>query len=48
MIRRILEMTLLLPALLVPGLVISVIGFAEGVSISRVFASQTRRSSSSM
>lgn len=31
-----------LPALIVPGLVISVIGFAEGVSISRVFASEDR------
>ena len=30
----------MLPALLVPGLVISVIGFAEGVSISRVLASE--------
>ncbi len=33
----------MLPALLVPGLVISVIGFAEGVSISRVFASEDRQ-----
>ncbi|MDX1493582.1 MAG: SulP family inorganic anion transporter [Longimicrobiales bacterium] len=32
-----------LPSLLLPGLVISVIGFAEGVSISRVFASEERQ-----
>ncbi len=32
-----------LPALLVPGVVISVIGFAEGVSISRLFASEERQ-----
>ncbi len=32
-----------LPALIVPGVVISVIGFAEGVSISRLFASQDRQ-----
>jgi sulfate permease, SulP family len=32
-----------LPSLIVPGIVISVIGFAEGVSISRVFASQDRQ-----
>jgi len=32
-----------LPSLIVPGLVISVIGFAEGVSISRLFASQDRQ-----
>ena len=32
-----------LPSLLVPGIVISVIGFAEGVSISRVFASEERQ-----
>lgn len=32
-----------LPALIVPGIVISVIGFAEGVSISRLFASQERQ-----
>lgn len=33
----------MLPTLLVPGIVISVIGFAEGVSISRVFASEDRQ-----
>lgn len=33
----------MLPAILLPGLVISVIGFAEGVSISRVFASEARQ-----
>ena len=33
----------MLPALIVPGLVISVIGFAEGVSISRVLASEDRQ-----
>ncbi|MDH3270737.1 MAG: SulP family inorganic anion transporter [Gemmatimonadota bacterium] len=32
-----------LPSLIVPGIVISVIGFAEGVSISRVFASEERQ-----
>ena len=32
-----------LPSLIVPGIVISVIGFAEGVSIARVFASQDRQ-----
>lgn len=32
-----------LPSLLIPGVVISVIGFAEGVSISRVFASEERQ-----
>lgn len=32
-----------LPSLLLPGLVISIIGFAEGVSISRVFASEERQ-----
>ncbi len=32
-----------LPSLIVPGLVISVIGFAEGVSIARVFASEQRQ-----
>jgi SulP family sulfate permease len=32
-----------LPSLIVPGLVISVIGFAEGVSISRLFATQERQ-----
>jgi SulP family sulfate permease len=32
-----------LPSLIVPGLVISVIGFADGVSISRVFASEDRQ-----
>jgi len=32
-----------LPALVVPGIVISVVGFAEGVSISRLFASQDRQ-----
>ena len=32
-----------LPDLIVPGIVISVIGFAEGVSISRVFASEERQ-----
>lgn len=32
-----------LPSLIVPGLVISVIGFAEGVSIARVFASEDRQ-----
>lgn len=32
-----------LPQLLIPGLVISVIGFAEGVSISRVFAAEARQ-----
>jgi len=32
-----------LPSLIVPGLVISVIGFAEGVSISRLFASEERQ-----
>ena len=32
-----------LPSLIVPGIVISVIGFAEGVSISRVFASEDRQ-----
>ncbi len=32
-----------LPSLIVPGIVISVIGFAEGVSISRLFASQERQ-----
>ncbi|MDA0329897.1 MAG: SulP family inorganic anion transporter [Gemmatimonadetes bacterium] len=32
-----------LPSLIVPGLVISVIGFAEGVSISRLLASQDRQ-----
>lgn len=33
----------MLPTLIVPGIVISVIGFAEGVSISRVFASEDRQ-----
>ncbi len=33
----------MLPALVLPGLVISVIGFAEGVSIARVFASEDRQ-----
>ncbi|MDG2283418.1 MAG: SulP family inorganic anion transporter [Longimicrobiales bacterium] len=33
----------MLPTLLIPGLVISVIGFAEGVSISRVFASEDQQ-----
>ncbi len=33
----------MLPSLIVPGIVISVIGFAEGVSISRVFASEERQ-----
>ncbi|HAY77109.1 MAG TPA: hypothetical protein DCY33_04645, partial [Gemmatimonadetes bacterium] len=33
----------MLPALIFPGLVISVIGFAEGVSISRVLASEDRQ-----
>ncbi|KPJ83870.1 MAG: hypothetical protein AMS19_02820, partial [Gemmatimonas sp. SG8_23] len=32
-----------LPSLIVPGLVISLIGFAEGVSIARLFASQERQ-----
>jgi SulP family sulfate permease len=32
-----------LPQLVVPGIVISIIGFAEGVSISRLFASQDRQ-----
>lgn len=32
-----------LPSLIVPGIVISVIGFAEGVSICRVFASEERQ-----
>jgi len=32
-----------LPSLILPGIVISVIGFAEGVSISRVFASEDRQ-----
>jgi SulP family sulfate permease len=32
-----------LPSLIVPGVVISVIGFAEGVSIARVFASEQRQ-----
>lgn len=32
-----------LPSLIVPGIVISVIGFAEGVSISRMFASDERQ-----
>jgi SulP family sulfate permease len=32
-----------LPSLILPGIVISVIGFAEGVSISRLFASQERQ-----
>lgn len=32
-----------LPSLIVPGFVISVIGFAEGVSISRLFASEERQ-----
>ena len=32
-----------LPSLIVPGIVISIIGFAEGVSISRVFASEERQ-----
>lgn len=32
-----------LPSLIIPGLVISVIGFAEGVSISRLFASEERQ-----
>ena len=32
-----------LPSLIIPGIVISVIGFAEGVSISRVFASEDRQ-----
>lgn len=32
-----------LPSLLLPGLVISIIGFADGVSISRVFASEERQ-----
>ncbi len=32
-----------LPALIVPGIVISVVGFAEGVSISRVLASEARQ-----
>ena len=32
-----------LPSLILPGIVISVIGFAEGVSISRVFASEERQ-----
>jgi SulP family sulfate permease len=32
-----------LPSLIVPGLVISMIGFAEGVSISRLFAGQERQ-----
>lgn len=33
----------MLPSILLPGIVISVIGFAEGVSISRVFASEARQ-----
>jgi SulP family sulfate permease len=32
-----------LPSLIVPGIVISIIGFAEGVSISRMFASEDRQ-----
>ncbi len=32
-----------LPSLILPGIVISIIGFAEGVSISRVFASEDRQ-----
>lgn len=32
-----------LPSLIVPGIVISVIGFAEGVSICRVFAAEERQ-----
>jgi len=32
-----------LPSLLVPGFVISIVGFAEGVSISRLFASEERQ-----
>ena len=32
-----------LPSLIVPAIVISVVGFAEGVSISRLFASQERQ-----
>lgn len=32
-----------LPHLIVPGIVISIIGFAEGLSISRLFASQERQ-----
>lgn len=32
-----------LPSLIVPGIVISVVGFAEGVSISRLFASRDRQ-----
>jgi len=32
-----------LPQLIVPGIVISVVGFAEGVSIARLFASQERQ-----
>lgn len=32
-----------LPSLIVPGIVISIIGFAEGVSISRLFASEERQ-----
>lgn len=32
-----------LPSLILPGIVISVIGFAEGVSISRVFAAEERQ-----
>lgn len=33
----------MLPSLVVPGIVISIIGFAEGVSISRLYASQERQ-----
>ena len=32
-----------LPQLIIPGIVISIVGFAEGVSISRLFASQDRQ-----
>ena len=32
-----------LPQLILPGIVISVVGFAEGVSVSRLFASQERQ-----
>ncbi len=32
-----------LPSLILPGIVISVVGFAEGVSISRLYASQDRQ-----
>ncbi len=33
----------MLPSIVLPGIIISVIGFAEGVSISRVFASEARQ-----